>query len=79
MNTDTGNIFAILNGSDALAPNEVELTAKQFAELIPMRSLEDRLGAYAQMKKPARAPQRNGTRSAPSIRHSAHPGRSESK
>lgn len=50
MNTDTGNIFAILN-DEPLAKNEVELNAEQFAELIPIRSLQDRLAQFQRMQE----------------------------
>lgn len=49
MNTDTGNIFAILN-NEPLAENEVELTAEQFRKLIPIRALPDRLEMYRRMQ-----------------------------
>jgi inorganic triphosphatase YgiF len=50
MNTDTGNIFAILN-NDPLAENEVELKAKEFAELFPIRDLGERLDLYRRMHR----------------------------
>lgn len=49
MNTDTGNIFAILNG-EPLAKNEVELTAEQFKQLLPIRSLPERLEFFRRMQ-----------------------------
>lgn len=49
MNTQTGNIFDI--DGKPLGENEVELGAKEFAELFPIRDLNERLNAYRLMQE----------------------------
>lgn len=50
MNIQTGNIFDI--DGKPLGENEVELSTKEFAELFPIRDLNERLARYQQMQRP---------------------------
>lgn len=49
MNTQTGNIFAL--DGEPLGENEVRLTEKEFAELFPIRNLQERMRRYQLMQE----------------------------
>jgi hypothetical protein len=49
MNTQTGNIFAL--DGEPLGENEVRLSEKEFAELFPIRNLQDRMHRYQLMQE----------------------------